>query len=148
MCYNLFPITFKEACLFIEQYHRHLKPPQGHKFSIAATNDKNVISGVIIVGRPVSRILDDKLTLEITRCCVVDNNKNLNSFLYAAAWRVTKNLGYSRLITYIRKNESGSTLKALNWRLLHITKSHSWSCKSRPRLYSEDKEDKLCFSSV
>jgi hypothetical protein len=37
---------------------------RGHQFSIAATLDGHIF-GVAIVGRPVSRIRDDGLTLEL-----------------------------------------------------------------------------------
>jgi len=29
------PISFGEACAFVEQFHRHHRPPRGHKFSLA-----------------------------------------------------------------------------------------------------------------
>ena len=57
------PITLKEANAFVERYHRHHKPTTGHKFSIAVGNiERDEIVGVAIVGRPVSRHLDDGWT--------------------------------------------------------------------------------------
>ena len=41
--------------------------------------------GVVIVGQPVSRYLDNGLTLEVNRLCT-DGTKNVCSMLYAAAW--------------------------------------------------------------
>ena len=35
MVLSLRPITFRDACMFITTYHRHHKPPQGHKGSVA-----------------------------------------------------------------------------------------------------------------
>src|SRR5262249_13579244 len=43
-------------------------PPAGHKFSLAVSQEDEIV-GVAIVGRPVSRMLDDGRTLEVTRCC-------------------------------------------------------------------------------
>lgn len=60
---ELVPITLKEANAFVERYHRHHKPVVGHKFSIAASDGEKIV-GVAIVGRPVSRYLDNGLTLE------------------------------------------------------------------------------------
>ncbi len=56
---ELQPITYKEACQFITDNHSHHLPPQGWKFGIAVNNGDKIV-GVITIGRPVSRILDDK----------------------------------------------------------------------------------------
>ncbi|WP_127059416.1 XF1762 family protein [Bacillus subtilis] len=69
------PITLKDACQFVDQNHRHHIGPQGHKFSIGLY-DGDIIIGVIIAGRPVSRHQDNGITLEVTRCCVKEAYKN------------------------------------------------------------------------
>lgn len=69
MKYQIIPITFKVAKAFIDKYHRHHVAPQGYKFAVAAT-DGEIILGVAIAGRPVSRYRDDGKTLEVTRLCV------------------------------------------------------------------------------
>ncbi len=33
------PVSFREACRFIQTHHRHLRPPVGHKFSLAVAKD-------------------------------------------------------------------------------------------------------------
>lgn len=111
---ELVPITLKEANAFVERYHRHHKPVVGHKFSIAASDGEKIV-GVAIVGRPVSRYLDNGLTLEVNRLCT-DGTRNACSFLYSAAWRAARNLGYKKLITYILVSETGSSLKAAGWK--------------------------------
>lgn len=63
---ELVPISLKEANAFVERNHRHHKPVTGHKFSVAAAMDGEIV-GVAIVGRPVSRYLDDGWTLEVNR---------------------------------------------------------------------------------
>ncbi|CAN3961044.1 DUF4825 domain-containing protein, partial [Dysosmobacter welbionis] len=93
------PITLKEANAFVEQHHRHHKPATGHKFSIGCTDGEKIV-GVAIVGRPVSRYLDDGWTLEVNRLCT-DGTHNACSMLYAAAWRAARAMGYHKLITYI-----------------------------------------------
>lgn len=98
----LVPCAFALAVEYIDRHHRHHPPPQGWKFGLAALSDHGT-AGVVTVGRPVARALDDGRTLEVTRCCT-DGTKNAASFLYAAAWRATRALGYERLITYTLKD--------------------------------------------
>ena len=129
---ELQPITFKEACEFIKRHHRHHLPPAGWKWGIAA-NDGEKVVGVITVGRPVARHYDNGWTLEVTRCAT-DGTKNTASFLYAAAWRATRAMGYKRLITYTLIEEPGTTLRAAGWKVVHQTRGGSWSCPSRPRV--------------
>jgi len=64
------PISLAAANVFVAQHHRHHKPVRGHKFSIAAHLEGELV-GVAIVGRPVSRVRDDGLTLELTRLCTI-----------------------------------------------------------------------------
>ena len=62
---ELQPVTLAEANAFVAKHHRHHKPVTGHKFSIGCIADGRLV-GVAIVGRPVSRYLDNGLTLEVT----------------------------------------------------------------------------------
>ena len=129
---RIVPIDFKEANAFVEAHHRHHKPVIGHKFSLAVA-DGDIIHGVAMVGRPVSRRLDDGWTLEVNRCCT-DGSKNACSMLYSAAWRVARSLGYDRLITYTLPQEGGASLRASNWRLVGQRGGGNWNVKSRPRI--------------
>ena len=65
---RLIPVSLKEANAFVAEHHRHHKPVVGHKFSIGCMQAGRLV-GVAIVGRPVSRYLDDGLTLEVNRLC-------------------------------------------------------------------------------
>ena len=100
----LIPVSLAEANAFVAQHHRHHKPVTGHKFSIGCTADGQLV-GVAIVGRPVSRYLDDGQTLEVNRLCT-DGTKNACSMLYAAAWRAARAMGYRKMITYILDTET------------------------------------------
>lgn len=111
------PCDFDEACAFVARHHRHHKPPVGHKFSLAVADEDGSVRAVCMVGRPVSRHLDNGLTLEVTRLAS-DGCPNACSCLYGAAWRAAKALGYGKLITYILESESGTTLKASGWKLI------------------------------
>lgn len=127
------PISLREANLWVSQFHRHNKRTNrgGGKCAISAVNKDNKTVGVAILGRPIARLNDDNRTLEITRV-VTDGTKNANSFLYAACWRVAQALGYSKVLTYTLKTESGSSLKALGW-IQSEVHGHGWSWKDRLR---------------
>jgi hypothetical protein len=128
------PISFADACAFVDAHHRHHRKPQGHKFSLCVQVDGKVV-GVVIVGRPVARRLDDGLTLEVTRLCT-DGTPNAASKLYGAARRVAGAMGYERVVTYTLDEEPGSSLFGAGWTLDGVTDGRSWSVPSRPR---EDK---------
>jgi hypothetical protein len=129
---RLVPVRFRDACGFVEMWHRHHTPPAGCKFCIGVALDE-VLVGVAIVGRPVARFLDDGLTLEVTRTAT-DGTPHANSMLYGAAWRAAKALGYRRLVTYTQQGESGSSLQGAGWRVIAERPARpGWDCPSRPR---------------
>ncbi len=139
---EIVPIELAEAKVFIAEHHRHHIPPVGHKFSIGLSDGEKVV-GVATIGRPVSRHLDDGVTLEVNRLCVIDGIPNGCSKLYAAAWRVARNLGYTKLITYILASEPGTSLYASGWRMVGETSGGSWSVPSRPRVDKHPLQTKL-----
>lgn len=135
-------MTLKEANSFVGQHHRHHGPVTGHKFSIGLSTDGKVV-GVVIVGRPVSRYLDDGWTLEVNRLCT-DGTRNACSMLYAAAWRAARAMGYKRLITYILESESGVSLRAAGWKCIGQAGGLRWTGKRRPEvdLYPAEKKQR------
>lgn len=137
------PITFPEACEFIRSHHRHHLPPQGWKFGIAV-NDGEKVVGVITIGRPVARMLDDGWTLEITRCAT-DGTKNAPSILYGAAKRAAFAMGYKRIITYTLMSEPGTTLLASGYKCLGEAGGGLWSRDSRPRVNKHPEETKTLW---
>lgn len=143
---SLQPITYKEACKFTELHHRHHKPPQGWKFGIAV-NDGEKVVGVIMVGRPVARMLDDGWTVEITRC-TTDGTRNAASKLYGAAQRAAFALGYKRIITYTLQSEPGTSLIAANYKLVGPAGGGTWNRKSRPRVDTHPTGQKTLWELV
>ena len=107
------PITFKAACNFIVQNHRHHGPTAGCKFCIGLYDGERLV-GCAVCGRPVSRYLDDGLTCEINRLCT-GGTKNACSTLYGACCRVARAMGYRLIITYILESENGASLRASNF---------------------------------
>ena len=126
-----YPIELKEANAYVDNLHRHHSSVHRDKFRVGATLNGKLV-GVVQVGRPVSRMLDDGKTLEVVRLCT-DGTENVCSFLYSKAARIAKELGYSRIITYILESESGASLKATGWELDGTTQGGNWSRPSRPR---------------
>ena len=137
------PIVLAEANEFVRLHHRHHGRVVGHKFSIGAALDGKIV-GVVIVGRPVARMRDDGLTLEVTRLAT-DGTRNACSFLYGAAARACFALGYKRIGTYILDTETGQTLKASNWRCLGKAGGGLWSRPSRPRVDTYPPQGKLLW---
>jgi hypothetical protein len=135
------PVEFGEACAFIKQHHRHHIPPVGHKASLGVS-DGEQIRGVAVIGRPVARSADDGWTLEVTRVAT-DGTRNACSMLYGAAWRLTKALGYRKLITYTLKSEPGVSLRGAGWRVVAEVRGRSWHCPTRPRVDKHPLQDKL-----
>lgn len=137
MSLHLRPISWRYACAFVAHYHRHNKPPRGQKFAISVQDDLG-IAGVIQVGRPVARALDDGTTAEITRSCT-DGTPNANSMLYGGAVRACKAMGYVRVITYTQADETGASLKAAGFvKVREIAPRPSWATDSVKRRAGRD----------
>lgn len=139
-------IELKDANDFVAAHHRHHKPVVGHRFSIGATLNGELV-GVAIVGRPVARMRDDGLTAEVTRLCT-DGTKDACSFLYGACARAAFALGFKRIGTYILASETGTTLKAAGWRMIGQTQGGSWSRPSRGRTDKHPTEPKTLFERM
>ena len=128
---TLVPLPLKEANAFVAAHHRHHKPVAGHKFSLGCVKDGQLV-GVAIVGRPVSRYLDDGMTLEVNRLCST-GEKNVCSFLYGAAARAARTLGYRKIITYTLDSEPGTTLRAAGWSCAGLAGGKEWTGQRKPK---------------
>lgn len=110
---KIIPITLKAANEYVARHHRHHKPTVGCKFCIGCEESGQLV-GVAICGRPVSRHLDNGITLEINRLCT-NGTRNACSKLYGACVRIAREMGYAKVITYILASEDGASLKASNF---------------------------------
>lgn len=118
------PLHLSEANAFVRSFHRHNKRVAGAKFAFGASDGAQLV-GVVIVGRPVARKLDDGFTAEVLRCCVKDDApKGTPSFLYSRAWRAWAAMGGARMITYTTVAESGASLRGAGWRV--VGQSPAW----------------------
>ncbi len=143
---SLVPVSLKDANAFVAAHHRHHKPVTGHKFSIGCEQDGRLV-GVAIVGRPVSRYLDDGLTLEVNRLCST-GKKNVCSMLYAAAARAAKAIGYRKIITYTLDSEPGTSLRAAGWTCMGRAGGKRWTGKRKPKFDLYPPQMKLRYEKI
>lgn len=123
------PLTIKEANEFIRLHHRHHKPVTGHRFSIGArrtVGEGRGLLGIAVVGRPVSREINQYEVAEVTRLCTTGDT-NTCSFLYAACARICKEMGFKKIQTYILDTEPGTSLKAAGWQYETTTAGGNWN---------------------
>lgn len=127
------PVTLADAKAFVRAHHRHHLEPVTHRFSIGVAVGDTLV-GVAIIGNPVSRVIAaQKYTVEVCRTAT-DGTPNANSMLYGAAWRAARALGWERLITYTQDGESGSSLRAVGFRVVGERPARGgWDMPSRPR---------------
>ena len=143
---EIVPMTLREANAYVEQHRRHHGPVPGQKYSIGLSDGEKIV-GVAIVGRPVSRHLDDGWTLEVNRLCT-DGTKNACSMLYAAAWRAARAMGYKRLVTYILESENGASLRAAGWKCVGQAGGLRWTGERRPEVDLYPAQMKIRFEKV
>jgi hypothetical protein len=125
-------LSVASANEFVRRHHRHHAPVQGCKFAIGAVDETGTLRGVAITGRPVARLLDDGHTAEVTRLCT-DGVRNGCSFLYAAAARVARAMGYVKILTYILESEDGVSLRASGWTYGGVCGGGGWDRPNRKR---------------
>jgi hypothetical protein len=126
---RIVPLSFRAACAFIEQHHRHHKPPRGMKFAIGVMRGGELV-GVATAGRPVSRHYEAEKVIEVNRTCT-DGTPNANSMLYGAVRRVAVAMGYKLVITYIQQGETGASMRAAGFRRdKSLPPRKSWSQSS------------------
>jgi len=128
------PITLRDANLFVKDHHRHSKPKRGCKFTVAAYVGEKLV-GVLIAARPDARMLS--AALDLSRNCT-DGTRNACSFLYARGIGIGKLMGYRRIVTYTREDESGSSLRAVGFMPVATVAVAAWDREARPREETRD----------
>jgi hypothetical protein len=113
-----------------------------HKFSVAIADGAGRMRGVAIVGRPVSRALDDGCTLEVSRVAT-DGVRNGCSMLYGACRRAAFALGYRRLVTYVLNTEPGTSLRAAGWKCAGEIRGKPWNTPGRRRVDKHPLQNKF-----
>ncbi len=113
------PVSFREAADFVAKHHVHCGPPLLHRFSFWVGNGR-ALMGVVVVANPVARALMGRNLLEATRVCVRRDTEPMLrdgccSKLYAAAAQGAERAGYCKIITYLRADEHGASVRSAGW---------------------------------
>jgi len=137
---EIIPIDQKTANRFVEAYHRHNKRVRGYKFAVGLMEGNELI-GVGIAGRPVARMLDNGSTIEILRVCVKEGYPNANSKLYGRLKRIAQLMGYMKIITYTKKDECQSSLKAVGATPVAEVKPRAWKYTGQHREHQKIYEE-------
>lgn len=139
-----------KAKAFVARHHRHCRAPVGWRFGAGVRNGPASLGddllGVVMVGRPVARMIDKNTVLEVNRLCLRDAGDltwNAASQLYGWAARQTVRRGFRKIITYTRIDEPGTSLKAAGWVVEARVKGRHWTTRSRPREAVDEPIDKL-----
>lgn len=126
------PLQLVQANQVVSMWHRHHKPCVGHRFSIGAVDDSGRVCGVLIAGRPVARMVDHTMVIEVSRVAT-DGTRNACSFLLGSAARVARCMGFAKIQTYTLDSEGGSSLKGAGWTCEALTNGGQWIHTSGPR---------------
>ncbi|ABM97003.1 hypothetical protein Mpe_B0228 (plasmid) [Methylibium petroleiphilum PM1] len=143
----------RDAKAFVRAHHRHCPPPAGWKFGGAIRNgpgDDGVI-GVVMVGRPVAKAINQTKVMEVNRLCIREDiadglQWNACSLAYGWAAREAKRRGAHRIITYTLVTEPGTSLRAAGWIPEARVRGRSWNTPSRPREDRMEIVDKIRWS--
>lgn len=101
------PLSVRAANELVARLHRHHHPCQGGLWAIGAEAGGEIV-GAAIVGRPVSRMLQDGETAELIRLVTREDVPNVPSFLLARVRRAAFIMGYRRVLTYTLPDEGGA----------------------------------------
>lgn len=144
--FRTIPLGRDPANAKVKEWHRHHKPVTGYKFALGVEFGNELV-GVAIVGRPVSRHLDDGLTLEVTRVAT-NGTFNACSKLYAACAAVSKAMGVCDIITYTLPEEGGASLRASGFTDEGEAGGGSWGRDNRKRVDNHPTEKKTRWRKV
>lgn len=110
----LVEVSWSDANRYVARWHRHSEPVAGGIAAALVVDDTGWARGAAILGRPVSRVLQERGILEVNRVAT-DGTRNACSMLYGWASRRAKRIGASGVVTYTRVDEPGTSLRAAGW---------------------------------
>jgi hypothetical protein len=139
------PCSIVDAIGFVAQVHRRHPRVVGGMWAIRALVDGQTV-GVVIVGRPVASVYQERGFLEVTRLAAVPGNNCVCSALYGAAARAARAMGAPALLTYTETNEPGTSLVAAGWICDQKRRNgRSWVSAQRPRAEQRELIDRWCW---
>lgn len=128
---RVIPLTLDEANVLVCDHHRHHKEVVGCRWAIGVMV-REQLAGAAIVGRCQARMVEQYTECSVTRLVTL-GGKNACSFLYGAAARIAREMGYEQIRTEILESEPGTSLKAAGWVFSHMTKGGNYDRPSRKR---------------
>lgn len=139
-----FPITISAAKAFIVSHHSHLRrPPMGALWAVAVGYAGAAEPAcVALVGRPVSRRLQQQGVAEITRVAS-DGSRHAASKVVALATKMALLQGYRRIVSYTMAEERGTSYRAAGWRPVARSGGGEWSRPGRRRSTAEQAGAKI-----
>jgi hypothetical protein len=128
-------VSVTEAKRFVNEHHRHNEAPESWRFGVGLEANGELVA-VAMLGRPTGRGLDQKIDVEVTRVCIIEEGRypNACSMLYGAVCRAAQALGYRNAYTYTLAEEVASSVKAAGFVLdAELDRERTWNSASRPR---------------
>tara|TARA_R110002095_G_scaffold29085_2_gene28807 strand:- start:472 stop:1002 length:531 start_codon:yes stop_codon:yes gene_type:complete len=131
---RVIPLPLADANLVVSAIHRHHKKVLRHRFSLACIDDAGTVRGVAICGRPVARMTNGDMVIEVARVAT-DGTRNACSFLLGACARTAKAMGFGQIQTYTLPEEGGASLRGAGWDRIRETRPRGpWKhTDGRPR---------------
>lgn len=131
---KIVPMILREANDFVEKWHRHSARTSndGGKFAIGLEHEGELV-GVVIVGRPIARMLQVPGAAEVLRTSPAAP-KGSGSKLYARARRIWQLMGGTKLHTYTLQRESGASMRGAGIHEAAVdVDGAQWDRDARPR---------------
>jgi len=134
---RLAPVSFSTARAFIARHHRHCGPPHAWWFGAAVMNGF-ALMGVVTVGNPVAPAFNGRGIVEVNRLCTRGDlhpmlRWNCCSKLYGYAASEAERRGFTRIITYTRVDEDGTSLRGAGWTCEGAAGGRGWHSSLRAR---------------
>lgn len=142
----------------VAEHHRHHDQPRGWHFGVLARRGE-VIVGVAVCGRPVSRHLQARGVVEVTRCCTWGDarlRRDVASAIYRAAvaeYRKRKTVRMAgadvvvtEVVTYTLGTESGASCRGAGFVEQGSAGGGSWDRPGRRRTDHAPTERKTRWS--
>ena len=146
------PVTHSQARDFIARHHGHCKPPVAWRFHTGIYNGRTLL-GVVMVGNPVARLFNGRGIVEVNRLCIRRDTArplrwNAASMLYGWFAREAARQGWTKIITYTRADEPGTSLRAAGWHQECQIRGRGWHSLRRSRSNTNSWVDKIRWSKV
>lgn len=111
---HIVPVTLQQANCFIAEHNGRYHAYRSHCFAIGCAADNELV-GVVVVGRPSNKALNDGQTLAVSYIHTM-GGRTAYGMLYSAAARAAKAMGHHRIIAFLAEDRPDSGLRAAGWK--------------------------------